>query len=160
FTNNGKTDNGMPTQSWELVYCSMLGLKASLNIKAPANSPNFALGPDATGLLKCRAAGTNSGFESGWHFGCQLVFVAAGKGMATTITFKSTDSKSGTTIYKPPPPTAGAVGLDRRPLKADDFQIRYADSILVGVGGVTGFDSASCVNVDPTHKDLNGQDTF
>ncbi len=146
-------------QGWTFVYCSMLGLKnkAGTNRKAPNNSPNFGLMPvPATGnTFKCTASGDTGtrSFNSGWHFGCQTVNVPAGIGSTATVTFKSTDSKSGSTVYKPP------AGAGITTLKADDFQISYSDTIFF-TAQVTMFDPTSCVNIDATHKDLNAQDTF
>jgi hypothetical protein len=146
-------------QGWNFIYCSMLGLKnkAGTNRKAPNNSPNFGLMPVPAGgnTFKCTASGDTGtrSFNSGWHFGCQTVNVPAGVGSTATVTFKSTDSKSGSTVYKAP------AGAGITTLKADDFQISYSDTIFF-TAAVTMFDPTSCVNIDPTHKDLNAQDTF
>jgi hypothetical protein len=146
-------------QAWNFVYCSMLGLKtkAGTTRAAPNNSPNFGLEPiPADGdTYKCKASGDTGMrvFNSGWHFGCQTVNVPAGKGKTASVTFKSADSKSGRTTYKPPD------GSGITTLKADDFQISYSDTIFF-TDKVTKFDPTSCVNIDATHTDLNGQDTF
>jgi hypothetical protein len=157
-------------QAQRFVYCSMLGLKtkAGTTRNAPAGSPNWRLGPVGD-TLKCREGGTTGPFRSGWHFGCKEVRVPAGIGMKTgpqdcgpvgmpmACVFKSADSTSGSTIYKPP------VGAGITTLKADDFRINYSDSIKF-TAAVTKYDPASCKiaggGSDGKHKDLNAQDTF
>jgi hypothetical protein len=146
-------------QAWDFIYCSMLGLKnkAGANRKAPNNSPNFGLEPIPAGgdTFKCKAGGDTGtrSFNSGWHFGCKTVNVPAGKGKTASVNFKSTDSQSGSTEYIP---QAAAMITT---LKADDFQISYSDTIFF-TATATKFDPTTCVNIDATHKDLNGQDTF
>jgi hypothetical protein len=155
----GCTFTNTTDQEWKFVYCSMLGLKnkAGATRSAPNNSPNFGLEPiPADGdTYKCKASGDTGTrkFNSGWHFGCQTVTVPAGKGKTAGLTFKSTDSQSGSTMYKPP---AGAMITT---LKADDFQISYSDTIFF-TDKVTDFDSKSCAKIDASHTDLNAQDTF
>ncbi len=146
-------------QGSHFLYCSMLGLKnkTGANRKAPANSPNWGLQPVPAGgnTYKCTSDG-NTGdreYNSGWHFGCQEVTIPKGKGSTAKVSFTSANSKSGSTVYKPP---AGAM---INTLKADDFEISYSDTIQF-TAAVTKYDPASCAGADATHKDLNSQDTF
>ena len=146
-------------QGSHFLYCSMLGLKnkAGATRKAPKNSPNWGLKPvpDGGDTYKCTSDGNTDDreYNSGWHFGCQEVTVPAGKGSTAKVSFTSANSKSGSTVYKPP---AGSMITT---LKADDFEISYSDTI--GFTAVaTKYDPTTCVNADASHKDLNGQDNF
>jgi hypothetical protein len=146
-------------QGSHFLYCSMLALKnkAGATRKAPTNSPNWGLlpVPDGGDTYKCTSKGDTGdrAYNSGWHFGCQEVTVPAGIGSTATVTFTSANSKSGSTVYKPP---AGSMITT---LKADDFEISYSDTVGF-TAVVTKYDPTSCAGADATHKDLNAQDTF